>query len=180
MSKATLAEKDVGNWLLHVDGSSTYSSSLAGVVLTSLEGDELEFALRFDFITSNNEAEYDALRECIKLALNAGARNTVVYSDSQLEDIMKDYLHEINELRSMLKSFQLHRIPRTKNTKANYLARLVSSLADCNTRTITEGTLPAEEKEVARFTLLGGILYKHNFFSLPPMPIRRRGYNYPI
>ncbi|KAL0437448.1 UNVERIFIED_CONTAM: hypothetical protein Sradi_0452700 [Sesamum radiatum] len=54
---------------------------------------------------------------------------------------MKGYLQEIGELTSQLKSFQLHQIPRTENTKADYLARLASSLVNCNTRNITVRTL---------------------------------------
>ncbi|KAK4406444.1 hypothetical protein Sango_0650900 [Sesamum angolense] len=36
-------------------------NSRAGVVLTIPEGDEIEYALHFDFNASNNEAEYEAL-----------------------------------------------------------------------------------------------------------------------
>ncbi|KAL0385611.1 UNVERIFIED_CONTAM: hypothetical protein Sradi_2955400 [Sesamum radiatum] len=55
------------------------------------------------------------------------------YPDSQLvsnhvegtyevkEDRMKEYIQEISELKSGLKSFELHQIPHTKNTKADYL-----------------------------------------------------------
>ncbi|KAL0289895.1 UNVERIFIED_CONTAM: hypothetical protein Sangu_2598400 [Sesamum angustifolium] len=82
-----------------------------------------------------------------------GARNLIAYSDSQLvtnkvegvykvkEDRMKEYLQEINKLTSQLRSFQLHQILRTENTKANYLARLASSLIDCSTHTIIVRTL---------------------------------------
>ncbi|KAK4391464.1 hypothetical protein Sango_1924200 [Sesamum angolense] len=44
VNEVTLTEGDEGNWLLHVDGSSTLASSKAGVVLTSPKGDELEYA----------------------------------------------------------------------------------------------------------------------------------------
>ncbi|KAL0340313.1 UNVERIFIED_CONTAM: hypothetical protein Sradi_4548100 [Sesamum radiatum] len=84
MSKATLDEEDAGKWLLNIDGSSTYSSNRGRVMLTSLKGDGIEFSLRFDLKVSNNEAEYEALIAGIKLALDAGARNLIVYSDSQL------------------------------------------------------------------------------------------------
>ncbi|KAL0420640.1 UNVERIFIED_CONTAM: hypothetical protein Slati_3086900 [Sesamum latifolium] len=48
-------------WLLHVDGSSTTQGSGAGVVITSPQGEDLEFAIKFNFKASNNEAEYEAL-----------------------------------------------------------------------------------------------------------------------
>ncbi|KAL0451714.1 UNVERIFIED_CONTAM: hypothetical protein Slati_1149500 [Sesamum latifolium] len=48
-------------WLLHVDGSSTAQGSGAGIVITTPQGEDLEFAIKFDFKASNNEAEYEAL-----------------------------------------------------------------------------------------------------------------------
>ncbi|KAL0305077.1 UNVERIFIED_CONTAM: Retrovirus-related Pol polyprotein from transposon.6 [Sesamum angustifolium] len=56
-------EGNEGNWLLHIDGSSTLTGSGVGVVLTSPEIDELEYALHFDFRASNNEIEYEALMQ---------------------------------------------------------------------------------------------------------------------
>ncbi|KAL0401424.1 UNVERIFIED_CONTAM: hypothetical protein Slati_4172300 [Sesamum latifolium] len=48
----------IEKWLLHVDGSSTIQGSGAGIVITSPQGDDLEFAVKFDFKASNNEVEY--------------------------------------------------------------------------------------------------------------------------
>ncbi|KAL0448710.1 UNVERIFIED_CONTAM: hypothetical protein Slati_1427400 [Sesamum latifolium] len=44
-------------WLLHVDGSSTTQGSGAGIVIPSPQGEALEFAIKFGFKASNNEAE---------------------------------------------------------------------------------------------------------------------------
>ncbi|KAL0401893.1 UNVERIFIED_CONTAM: hypothetical protein Slati_4219200 [Sesamum latifolium] len=117
VNEATLIEEDEGSWLFHVDGSSTLIGSGAGVVLTSLEGDKLEYALRFNLKASHNETEYEALIVGIRMALNARAKNLIVHSDSQLvtdqvegkyeakEERMKEYLQEIDELTSRLKNF---------------------------------------------------------------------------
>ena len=51
----------IPTWVLYVDGSSNMHGSGAGIILTTLEGIPLEYALRFGFQTSNNEAEYEAL-----------------------------------------------------------------------------------------------------------------------
>nr|GEX67684.1 reverse transcriptase domain-containing protein [Tanacetum cinerariifolium] len=48
-------------WTLFIDGSSCVDGSGAGLILTSPEGVEFTYALRFQFTTSNNEAEYEAL-----------------------------------------------------------------------------------------------------------------------
>ncbi|KAL0352285.1 UNVERIFIED_CONTAM: hypothetical protein Scaly_1617200 [Sesamum calycinum] len=110
-------------FLTSLDGSFTFTGSGARVVLTSLEGDELEYALRFDFNASNNEVEYETLIAGIRMALDAGAKSLITYSDSQLvinqvkckyevkEEKIREYLQEINELTNRLKNFQLHQIP---------------------------------------------------------------------
>ncbi|KAL0461350.1 UNVERIFIED_CONTAM: hypothetical protein Slati_0022600 [Sesamum latifolium] len=60
--------------LLHVDGSSTIQDSGAGIIITSPQGEDLEFAIKFGFKASNNEAEYEALVIGIKMAHEAGAQ----------------------------------------------------------------------------------------------------------
>ncbi|KAL0346339.1 UNVERIFIED_CONTAM: hypothetical protein Sradi_4465200 [Sesamum radiatum] len=112
ITEAIFTKRDEGNWLLHIDGSSTLAGSGTGVVLTSSKEDELEYALCFDFKTSTNEAEYKALIAGIRIALDAGARNLITYADSYLvtkqvedknevkEERMKEYLQDIGELTS--------------------------------------------------------------------------------
>ncbi|CAL2230108.1 unnamed protein product [Prunus armeniaca] len=43
-------------WILHVDGSANQQGCGAGLVLTTLDGSKVEYAHRFNFRTSNNEA----------------------------------------------------------------------------------------------------------------------------
>ncbi|KAL0313177.1 UNVERIFIED_CONTAM: hypothetical protein Sradi_5717000 [Sesamum radiatum] len=62
-------------WLLHVDGSSTIQGSGAGIVITSPQGEDLEFAVKFDFKASNNEAEYNALVAGMKMTHEVRARH---------------------------------------------------------------------------------------------------------
>ncbi|KAL0434915.1 UNVERIFIED_CONTAM: hypothetical protein Sradi_0199400 [Sesamum radiatum] len=79
--EATFMQKDERNWLLHADGSPTLASSKARVVLTSPEEDELDYASRFDFKASNNDTEYEALIAGIRMALDAGAKSLIAYSN---------------------------------------------------------------------------------------------------
>ncbi|KAL0434767.1 UNVERIFIED_CONTAM: hypothetical protein Sradi_0184600 [Sesamum radiatum] len=71
-------------WLLHVDGSSTAQESGAGIVLTTPQGDDMEFAVNFEFKASNNEVEYEALVLGMRIAQDAGASHLLAYFDSQL------------------------------------------------------------------------------------------------
>ncbi|KAL0449088.1 UNVERIFIED_CONTAM: hypothetical protein Slati_1465200 [Sesamum latifolium] len=60
-------------WLLHVDSSSTIQGSGAGVVLTSPQGDDVEFTIKFEFKASNNEAEYEGLVLGMRMAQDVRA-----------------------------------------------------------------------------------------------------------
>ncbi|KAL0439177.1 UNVERIFIED_CONTAM: hypothetical protein Slati_2400700 [Sesamum latifolium] len=111
-----VASKDE-KWLLHVDGSSTIQGNGAGIVITSLQGEDLEFAVKFDFKASNNEADYEAL--------------------------------VIAELKTSFNCFQLIRIPREENAKADFLSKLASALEDCRTRHITIQYLPEARPPLA-------------------------------
>ncbi|KAL0439892.1 UNVERIFIED_CONTAM: hypothetical protein Slati_2472200 [Sesamum latifolium] len=63
-------------WLLHVDGSSTFQGSGAGIVITSLQGEDFEFTIRFGFKGSNNEAVYEALIAGMKMTHEAQEPDT--------------------------------------------------------------------------------------------------------
>ncbi|GJR80116.1 reverse transcriptase domain-containing protein [Tanacetum coccineum] len=56
-----IEEKLSKPWILFTDGSSCADGSGAGLILTSPEGMEFTYALRFGFEATNNEAEYEAL-----------------------------------------------------------------------------------------------------------------------
>ena len=70
-------------WKLFVDGASNAQGSGAGLILTSPEGIYIEYALRFGFRTSNNEAEYEVVIAGLNLVHSLEV-NQLVYSDSQL------------------------------------------------------------------------------------------------
>ncbi|KAL0293257.1 UNVERIFIED_CONTAM: hypothetical protein Sradi_6948800 [Sesamum radiatum] len=74
----------VEKWLLHVDKSSMIQGSGADIVITSPQGEDLEFTVKFSFKASNNEAEYKALVLGMKITHETGARHLIAYLDSQL------------------------------------------------------------------------------------------------
>ena len=75
---------DLSTWKLSVDGASNAQESEAGLILTSPEGIDIEYALRFGFCTSNNEAEYEAVIAGLNLAHSLEVDQLEVYNDSQL------------------------------------------------------------------------------------------------
>jgi hypothetical protein len=71
-------------WIAYVDGSSMKSWSGARVALITPDKEEIVMALKLDFSTTNNEAEYEAVISGLRLAKNLGAKNLEVRSDSQV------------------------------------------------------------------------------------------------
>ncbi|KAL0405861.1 UNVERIFIED_CONTAM: hypothetical protein Slati_3900000 [Sesamum latifolium] len=154
---AEISVKDTSQdqvWLLHVDGSSTTQGSGASIVITTSQGEDLEFAIKFCFKASNNEAKYEDLVIDMRMAHEAGARHLLAYSDSQLivkqvegtyeakEESMIQYLQQIMDLKTGFNHFQIIQIPREENAKADCLSKLASNLEDCRTRHITMHYLP--------------------------------------
>ena len=52
---------DILLWDIYTDGASNKDGSGAGLVLRTPEGIEIERAVAFGFMASNNEAKYEAL-----------------------------------------------------------------------------------------------------------------------
>ena len=69
---------------MYTDGASSREGLGAGLILTSSEGEEVTYALRFDFHTSNNNAEYEALLAGLCLAKQMGAKAVMALTDSRL------------------------------------------------------------------------------------------------
>ncbi|XP_077223338.1 uncharacterized protein LOC143856943 [Tasmannia lanceolata] len=136
------AEQDMSPevlWEVYVDGSSSRSDCGAGLILTGPENFVLDYALRFGFRASNNEAEYEALIAGMNLAVQTQAQRLKAYCDFQLvtnqiqgvyearDERMIKYLAKVHLLASKFKSFEVIRIPRTENTKEDVLSKLAAS-----------------------------------------------------
>ena len=69
---------------LGVDGSSNQRGVGVGIVLKSPHGTIFEQSLKLDFKASNNEAEYKALKNYLKISLTIKISGIKVLTDSQL------------------------------------------------------------------------------------------------
>ncbi|XP_068319719.1 uncharacterized protein [Pyrus communis] len=81
---ATPAPLDRDFWRLHIDGSSNYQRSRAGLILTTPDSSMFEQAITLSFKVSNNEAEYEALLAGLRLAKDLVVKKHMIYYDSQL------------------------------------------------------------------------------------------------
>ena len=90
-----------------MDDSSTLYVGGIGVILKSPKGDNLRYATRLEYQTTNNRAEYEALLKGLELAKSLGAESVIVQGDCQLvinqvngmceakEGRMKKYLNKV-------------------------------------------------------------------------------------
>ena len=67
-----------------MDGATNAQGSGVGLILTSPDGIDVEYTLRFGFQASNNEAKYEAVIIGLNLAHSMEADKLEVSSDSQL------------------------------------------------------------------------------------------------
>jgi ribonuclease HI len=71
-------------WVVYVDRSSTNKRSGVKITLTNPEGEEFQYAIKLDFITMNNEAEYEAVLAGLSTTQEMGAAYVEIRSDSQV------------------------------------------------------------------------------------------------
>ncbi|XP_071719554.1 uncharacterized protein [Rutidosis leptorrhynchoides] len=125
-------------WELHTDSASSEDGVGAGLVLTSPEGEEHTYALKFCFYASNNEAEYKELLSSLRIATNMGIKHLRAYVDSQIvaqqvnggfkaKDVsMKQYLQLVEKISKNFETLEVVQIPRNKNKKADVLSKLAT------------------------------------------------------
>ena len=139
LTKATQLAPDLPIWRLSVDGAANAQGSGAELILTSPDEIDTEYALRFGFQASNNEAEYEAVITGLKLAHFMEADQLEVSSDSQLvvkqiEDSYEAsgekmilYLKKVRELLKKFLRVQVKHVPRAENSRTDVLAKLATT-----------------------------------------------------
>nr|GEW68148.1 reverse transcriptase domain-containing protein [Tanacetum cinerariifolium] len=116
------------------------------------------------FKASNNEAEYEALVDGLRITAQIGVQNVQVNVDSKLvanqvlgtyvakEDNMVKYLKIVKGLVSGFTTFSISQVPRSKNKKADALRKIAStSFAHLSKQVLVEvlENKSIKEKEVA-------------------------------
>ncbi|XP_022024268.1 uncharacterized protein LOC110924581 [Helianthus annuus] len=126
-------------WTLHTDGASNDDGAGAGLRLVSPDNHELTYAIRLDFQSTNNEAEYEAFLAGLRLALKMGARNLEANVDSKLVaeqvngrydakgEAMALYLEQARMLINQFQTFKVNHINRSENKHADALSKLAAT-----------------------------------------------------
>nr|GEY12318.1 reverse transcriptase domain-containing protein [Tanacetum cinerariifolium] len=112
---------------------SLHNDSGAGLILTNPEGIKFTYALRFEFNTTNNKAEYEARIAGLRIAEQMGIKNLQTNVDSRLatnrvnesyiakEPGMIQYMEKVKTLTNSFKKFSIKKMPMSKNKKADAL-----------------------------------------------------------
>ncbi|GKB94574.1 reverse transcriptase domain-containing protein [Tanacetum coccineum] len=122
-------------WKLYTDGASRSDGSGVGLMLIDPGSKEYTYALRFEFETTNNEVEYEAL-----LGIYAAKQPAI-----------KEYLQRTKETLRRFRSYTIEHIRRNQNKKADALRKLASMTFEHLTKEVLVEVLARrsiEEKEV--------------------------------
>jgi ribonuclease HI len=125
-------------WTMFLDGSLMKTGAGAGLLFISPLGKHLRYVLRLHFLASNNVAEYEALVNGFRIAIELGVRRLDAHGDSQLvidqvmknshcrDKKMKAYCDEVRRLEDKFYGLELNHIARRYNETADELAKIAS------------------------------------------------------
>jgi ribonuclease HI len=125
-------------WTMFFDGSLMKTGAGAGLLFISPLRKHLRYVLRLHFPASNNVAEYEALVNGLRIAIELGIRRLDARGDSQLviDQVMKNshcrdpkmeaYCDEVRRLEDKFYGLKLNHIARRYNETADELAKIAS------------------------------------------------------
>jgi ribonuclease HI len=122
--------------IINVDGAARGNPGPAaiGAILKDEVGNITGRISRLIGITTNNQAEYRAIIAALEKAINSGARQVMIKSDSELvveqinghykikNTVLRPLYQKVVQLAGSLESFSISYIPRELNTEADALA----------------------------------------------------------
>ncbi|XP_019157206.1 PREDICTED: uncharacterized protein LOC109153800 [Ipomoea nil] len=123
-------------WELHADGAASRQHCGGGVMLITLEGFRLYYALSYLFPTSNNEAEYEDVLGGLRLAKMLGVERLRIKIDSRLavgqisrtceaKNVrMAQYKEKAIEMLTEFGAYEIEHISRADNIEADILSKI--------------------------------------------------------
>jgi ribonuclease HI len=125
-------------WTMYFDGSLMKTGAGAGLLFISPLRKHVRYVLRLHFPVSNNVAEYEALVNGLRIAVELGVRCLDARGDSQLviDQVMKNshcrdqkmeaYCDEVRRLEDKFYGLELNHVARRYNETADELAKIAS------------------------------------------------------
>ncbi|GJW16071.1 reverse transcriptase domain-containing protein [Tanacetum coccineum] len=153
-------EESMEEWIMFTDGESSLKGAGAGLVLIDPTGTEYTYAIRLNFASTNNKAEYEALLAGLRIAEKMKVRALKVKVDSKLvacqlngefvasSERMAKYLAKAKELSSLFRKFSIENVHRNQNQKAYVLSKLASVAFNHLAREVLVEVLNAKSVDV--------------------------------
>ncbi|GJW66318.1 reverse transcriptase domain-containing protein [Tanacetum coccineum] len=168
-SDKKVKEKEVSDpsneWKLYTDGASSSDGVGTRLMLIDPAGKEYTYALRFEFETTNNEGEYEALLAGLRIAQEMEITKVAIFLDSQLvvnqikgtyaakQLSIKSYLQKVKTALKGFEGYTVGHVRRNQNKKADALSKLASMTFEHLTKEVLVEVLAKrsiEEKEVLK------------------------------
>jgi ribonuclease HI len=125
--------------VMYFNGSIMKEGASVGLVFISPQGMRMEYMVRLHFPASNNAAEYEALINGLRIAVELGIKCLEIRGDSELVvgQVMKDknyvdpkmaaYCQAVRDLEGAFHDLELHHMLRDYNKVVDVLAKAASS-----------------------------------------------------
>ncbi|XP_074342105.1 uncharacterized protein LOC141679523 [Apium graveolens] len=116
--------KDKEFWVLYFDGASKTNSSGVGLVLQSPDGFLIEYAMKLDFPTTNNKAEYEVL-----IASMGDSKLVVSQVKGEFEardETMVKYIRLVRVVMTQFDECHAEHISREENAKVDVVSKFAS------------------------------------------------------
>jgi ribonuclease HI len=126
-------------WIMYFDGSVMKKGAGVGLGFILSLGVRIEYMVRLHFSASNNVAEYEALINSLRIAVELGIRRLEIRGDSELvvDQVMKEkncvdpkmaaYCQAIRNLEGKFHGLELHHVLHDYNKVTDILAKTASS-----------------------------------------------------
>ncbi|GJU05859.1 zf-CCHC domain-containing protein [Tanacetum coccineum] len=134
-------------------------------MLISPEGKKYTYALRFEFKATNNEAEYEALLACLRMAKEMEVKDLSILVNSQLvanqvkgsfkarQLVIKQYLDKAKEMLKIFDTYSMEQVQRNQNKKGQSNLRASSEKYTKKEDSVKAITVPKSSHEETPFSL---------------------------
>lgn len=108
-------------WKIHVDGSAAEANRGVSLAITSPKGSKIFYALKYTFLISNNESEYEAVLAGLRVVRTLHIQKLHIFTDSQL---IVDHINGKFEVKEENMQKYLQLVLSFQNTEAYALSKL--------------------------------------------------------
>ncbi|XP_026451647.1 uncharacterized protein K02A2.6-like [Papaver somniferum] len=140
--KDLLQESHPRRWEIFIDGASNSCGGGVGIIFTSPAGIRIMFCFRMEYKATNNEIEYEAVIQALRIAIEVGLDEVRITSDSQLvvrqiegrynavAPVMQRYQQLVKEYSTKIRNIIWRKIGRDSNIHADALSFITSMIED--------------------------------------------------